>query len=174
MTANMTKIARRLVGDHAAIIGATAHFGKPALELSSQLALIDFLDCGILELAAVPSRYFDKILDKAETARTNASADAVLLTGAPFAGMAETLADHASIPLFDGLSADTSQLLPVAKFRRLFRMWSSYLVLISFLAWVREIRVSLRHPSRNRRAMIVNSTRRALRCRSAGRRAYLR
>jgi Asp/Glu/hydantoin racemase len=82
-----------------------------ALGLGPQLAGIDILDCSVLEFAENPDLYIHHILGMAEDMKVDGGADAVLLGGAPFAGITETLADQTSISLVDGLSAGIEQLL---------------------------------------------------------------
>lgn len=82
-----------------------------ALGLGLQLAGVGILDCSVLDFAADPDLYVHHILGMAEAMQVDGGTDAVLFGGAPFVGMAEALADHTSISLIDGLSAEIEQLL---------------------------------------------------------------
>lgn len=91
---------------------------KPAIEkkvdqmgLSMQLAAIDFLSCGVLDLAREPTRYLGEMNLKIEALAKHAGAEAVLLAGAPFAGMADMSIADAAIPLYDGLASALTALL---------------------------------------------------------------
>lgn len=81
------------------------------LGLDGQLSSLDFLDCSVLELARDPLAHRDAILRYTETAARQGGAEAMLLAGAPFSGLAGEIAAHAPIPVFDGLSAGVNRLL---------------------------------------------------------------
>ncbi len=81
------------------------------LGLADQLSALDFLECSVLDLARDPQAHRDDILRYAEAAARNGGAEAVLLAGAPFSGLAGDIAAHAPIPVFDGLSAGVNRLL---------------------------------------------------------------
>lgn len=81
------------------------------LSLSSRLAAIRFLDCGVLDLAAEPARYHDDILHNVRFLKEETRAEAVLLAGAPFCGLAGELRSRACAPLYDGLDAGIGRLL---------------------------------------------------------------
>lgn len=82
-----------------------------AMGLRPQLAHMEFLDGGILDIAADPHRFRGQILEKVTQARMLWGADAVLLGGAPFSGLSPSLAPEAVLPLFDGLTCAVSQLI---------------------------------------------------------------
>jgi len=81
------------------------------LGLDGQLSALDFLDCSVLDLARDPLAHRDDILRYTEAAARQGGAEAVLLAGAPFSGLAGDIAAHAPIPVFDGLSAGINRLL---------------------------------------------------------------
>jgi allantoin racemase len=82
-----------------------------AMGLRQQLAHVEFLDGGVLDIAADPQRFRGQILEKVTQARILWAADAVLLGGAPFSGLSPSLAPEADLPLFDGLTCAVSQLI---------------------------------------------------------------
>ncbi len=81
------------------------------LGLAGQFAGLDFLSCGVLELAADPGRHVPEILARARACVQGLGAEAVLLAGAPFAGLAADLEPRADVPLVDGLTAGIRRLL---------------------------------------------------------------
>jgi len=80
------------------------------LGLAGQLSTLDFLECSVLDLARNPRLHRDDILRRTNAARQG-GAEAVLLAGAPFSGLAGEIAADASIPVFDGLTAGINRLL---------------------------------------------------------------
>lgn len=81
------------------------------LGLGDRLAGLDFLACSVLDLAADPHARASEILDRVADSARLQGADAVLLAGAPFAGLAADLAAEAAVPLHDGLTAGIRRLL---------------------------------------------------------------
>lgn len=81
------------------------------LGLSSQVTGINFLACGVLDLAREPEQFLLDIALHAEQAALRHGAEAVLLAGAPFAGLAGQVARNVSIPVFEGVSAAMERLL---------------------------------------------------------------
>lgn len=82
-----------------------------SLRLTEQLSGLDFLDCSVLDLANDPQRYREDILRHVDRAAEQDGAEAVLLAGAPFSGLAQDIAANTSIPVYDGLSAGMERLL---------------------------------------------------------------
>lgn len=82
-----------------------------ALGLAQQLVGLDFLSCGVLDLAADPERFVPEILDRVAACVQHQGAEAVLLAGAPFAGFAADLAARTAVPLQDGLTAGIERLI---------------------------------------------------------------
>lgn len=79
--------------------------------LGGQLVRLDFLACGVLDLAADPDAHADAILARVAACARQDGAEAVLLAGAPFSGLAADLAPRAAVPLVDGLTAGIRRLL---------------------------------------------------------------
>lgn len=76
-----------------------------AAGVADALAGIAFLGASVLDLAeAGPDRH-EEIADAARACAMDLRADAVLLAGAPFSGMARLLAPRVPVPLFDGLTS---------------------------------------------------------------------
>lgn len=82
-----------------------------ALGIREQLASLRILPVSIPELVARRSALLPMITEAVEASRIEDQADAVLLGGAPFAGLAQPLSSTLGLPVLDGVAAAIESLL---------------------------------------------------------------
>jgi allantoin racemase len=76
-----------------------------SLGLSNQLVAVRFLNGAVLDVAKKRDAYSDTLLTLANACVKENDAEAILLGGAPFAGMSADFAGRILVPVFDGLNS---------------------------------------------------------------------